>query len=581
MHQKKAVQISWLPEPGFGRAAFLALAILLLALKITAVLHFRADSDEPQHAHVVWGWATGQLQYRDLFDNHMPLFQMALAPLFKALGERADILIPLRLAMLPLYFACLWCVYRLAEILFSRQAAPWAALCAGCLPRFFYTSTEFRTDDLWAALWLLSLVVAVSGKFTFKRAFAFGLVLGLAFAVSLKTVILGTALGAAVVIGLGLGVLSGERIAWGRLPVYLAAILAGTAIAPGLTVLYFASKGAFWIMYYCVVAHNIVPGVKGVGRLTLHRWYFPGSIPFLAAFGYLIHRQAKTAGASGLRRVIIVLTPCIYYIFLFSYWPNVTREDDLPYFPLLPLAAIPLVLLFQYIRPSPGRDRVFWSGVLPAVCLLELISVWGMHNLRENRLRVIIDSISDVLKLTKPGDYVMDAKSGYIFRPRAYYWVLEPMTKARMHLGVIRDDIPERLEKTDTKLCYFYSAYAGTRDAAFILANYLPVDPKTIDIGVAGKVIGDAPSGGTFGFDVAIPARYAVFTETGEVAGQLDGRTYSGPVDLSAGHHEFRRTAGAGKAGIILAEAIAKGFHPQLDAFALLTAKLTKGKQPD
>ncbi|MGA3171024.1 MAG: glycosyltransferase family 39 protein, partial [Chthoniobacteraceae bacterium] len=165
----------YLPPRGFERVAFLVLAALILALKVVAIDHFRVDSDETQHAHVVWGWVTGQLQYRDVFDNHMPLFQMLCAPVMALFGERADIMILLRWAMFPFFLVSIGCVYRLAELLYSRRAAPWCTLFAATLWKFFYTSTEFRTDQLWTAFWLLSLVVAVSGTFTIKRAFVFGL----------------------------------------------------------------------------------------------------------------------------------------------------------------------------------------------------------------------------------------------------------------------------------------------------------------------------------------------------------------------------------------------------------------------
>ena len=52
------------------------------------MLHYQFDSDEPQHLHVIWGWVHGFVQYRDLFDNHMPLFQIVLAPVV-ALNRRA------------------------------------------------------------------------------------------------------------------------------------------------------------------------------------------------------------------------------------------------------------------------------------------------------------------------------------------------------------------------------------------------------------------------------------------------------------------------------------------------------------
>lgn len=60
-----------------GPAEFLVAASLLalmIIFRIVNMLHYRFDSDEPQHLHVIWGWVHGFVQYRDLFDNHMPLF---------------------------------------------------------------------------------------------------------------------------------------------------------------------------------------------------------------------------------------------------------------------------------------------------------------------------------------------------------------------------------------------------------------------------------------------------------------------------------------------------------------------------
>ena len=95
-------------ERAFGLSETWAAALALagvMALKIVYALVYRVDSDEPQHLHVVWGWAHGMVQYRDMFDNHSPLFQMACAPLLRMLGEHAWIMVPMRLAMLPLYVA--------------------------------------------------------------------------------------------------------------------------------------------------------------------------------------------------------------------------------------------------------------------------------------------------------------------------------------------------------------------------------------------------------------------------------------------------------------------------------------------
>ena len=116
MSVQSAVQDREFEDPAFRAAALslrgrwvgaLGLGVLL-ALKIVFAFHLRIDSDEPQHLHTVWAWANGQLPYRDVFDNHMPLFQFLCAPLFRAWGERADIVCLMRLAMIPLYFGSLF-----------------------------------------------------------------------------------------------------------------------------------------------------------------------------------------------------------------------------------------------------------------------------------------------------------------------------------------------------------------------------------------------------------------------------------------------------------------------------------------
>ena len=62
----------------------MGIAAVTLAMRAVAFFHYRFDSDEPQHLHVAWGWTAGLLQYRDVFDNHAPLFHMAMAPLLRA-----------------------------------------------------------------------------------------------------------------------------------------------------------------------------------------------------------------------------------------------------------------------------------------------------------------------------------------------------------------------------------------------------------------------------------------------------------------------------------------------------------------
>ena len=95
-----------------------ALFLLIVAFKLCYTRTLSVNSDEPQHLHVVLGWTQGMVQYRDYFDNHTPLFHLMFAPLAAWLGERADMLFRMRLAMLPLWAFSLGCTYWLGAHLY-------------------------------------------------------------------------------------------------------------------------------------------------------------------------------------------------------------------------------------------------------------------------------------------------------------------------------------------------------------------------------------------------------------------------------------------------------------------------------
>ena len=162
------------------------LLLVLLAVRVWCVWKIEFTSDEAQHLHVVWAWANHlwpyspvpSLPYRDVFDNHTPLFHLLCAPLFRLFGETAQVMIYMRLAMLPLFAATLWLVAKIGTALFSPRAGWWAAVLAGFFPLLLLKTVEFRTDELWMTAWLGVLAIAVGGRLTARRMFALGLTLG-------------------------------------------------------------------------------------------------------------------------------------------------------------------------------------------------------------------------------------------------------------------------------------------------------------------------------------------------------------------------------------------------------------------
>src|SRR6266849_3434662 len=114
-----------------------ALSCLLHAL---AYFRYRFDSDEPQHLHVAWGWTAGLLQYRDVFDNHAPLFHILTAPMLRLVGDRPDVLLYMRAPMLLLFALVIWSTYMVGRRLYSERVGVWAAVILSLFPIYFLKS---------------------------------------------------------------------------------------------------------------------------------------------------------------------------------------------------------------------------------------------------------------------------------------------------------------------------------------------------------------------------------------------------------------------------------------------------------
>ena len=244
----------------FTSAALLLIALILL--RGITIMHYRFGSDEPQHLHVVWGWARGFVQYRDLADNHMPLFQILCAPIYKLIGDRGTILYWMRIILQPLYVVAFWCTYRIGSLLFSRRVGVWAAILVGLSFDYAFCSVEFRTDNLWAPLWLLCMAVLLNGALTMRRALIAGFLMGLCFGVSMKTLLLvmSTVIGGSMTL-----IFVGRKrlgIGWWQILGALAAFFASTLIVPATIMAAFAFYGMWPQFRYWVFDNNIVPGVR-------------------------------------------------------------------------------------------------------------------------------------------------------------------------------------------------------------------------------------------------------------------------------------------------------------------------------
>lgn len=534
------------------------LLVALLVLRVIYTWHYRIDSDEPQHLHVVWGWANGMLPYRDVFDNHSPIFQALCAPIFRLFGERADIVLWMRLAILPLFIATVWLVKNIVASFADRRTAIFSAFLVALFPPFFFSSIEFRPDQMWAMIWMATLAILVHGRATPKRALAAGLLLGVAFAVSMKTTLMLAALGAALV-GTILIVRDGAWT-WERCRSLLLCVLAacgGLLVVPSLVVIFFLSRGAGREMYYCVIQHNIIPGNTDAHALLSAFLRLACLLPLVAIVGVVLRRQRMSVEIK--RRISFsFLAAAFFYVFLVSFWPVLTAEDYLPFFPAMAVTVAPLLLWI--CRFNVSRLGVNATQTASFLVLAQLAWIVGTNSPLNDLAADKVGIVADTLKLTAKTDYVMDAKGETIYRRRPFHYVLERMTLWRLHHGLTEDNIISRLIETRTPLALTHRMPMETRQ--FIHANYVPVAYR---VWVLGKElpISSSRTPQPAGFDVIIPARYVLASSDGLVNGTLDGVTLHGPRELAAGHHEFVRAPGThGDVMLVWAQAWERGYSP-------------------
>jgi hypothetical protein len=538
---------------------------IALALRVAYVFLCDFNSDEPQHLHVARAWAHGQVQYRDVFDNHTPVFHILMAPFVGALGDRFDLLIWMRLVMVPFYAITLWCTYVIGRTVLSPRQGVWAAVLTAAFFPFLKESTEFRADDLWALLFVASIAVGIRIPLTPIRAFVSGFLLGAAVTVSMKTGLLLAALAAAAIATqIVCGAIDPQRpVRRTAADVGLAVI--GFAIAPATVIAWFASHGALNDFYHGAIQHNLISGLDEHAALK-RTLYAP-----IIGTALLIARNGIVK-----RNVVQNATPSYTFLFLLSafysanfllLWPYAaTDQNFLPLWPILIIVALPWIdaprnRWVQPRRAQPDRRRSRYVG-LAAFSVLEIVVVlvlggwYLLHGSRHEDLA----TWKTVLELTGPQDFVMDPKGELIFRNRAFYWGFETITRARMSRDLIPETVSDALIATRTCVVHPGIGRYPPATRSFVEANYVSVGP----IRVAGKRLAasGANTRGTFILDVAIPAEYVLVADGRIGRGLLDQRPLSGGVLLESGRHEYRAAPGEMAPVLLWARAEELGYLP-------------------
>ncbi|MGB8747944.1 MAG: glycosyltransferase family 39 protein [Pseudolabrys sp.] len=489
----------------------------------------------------------------------MPLFQILCAPIYKLIGDRGTILYWMRIILQPLYILAFWCTYRIGSLLFSRRVGVWAAILVGLSFDYAFCSVEFRPDNLWAPLWLLCLSILLGGTLTMRRALIAGFLMGLCFGVSMKTLLLvmSTLIGGSMT----LIFVGRERlgIGWGRIFRALAAFFASALIVPATIMAAFALYGIWPQFRYWVFDHNVVPGLSNHPAW----WVIIFAVGFpLVTLGARRIVAATPEAVVAARRSFVFVTAGFFFTALVSFWPVLTRQDYLPFYPLAFVICTGAALTISD-RWARNRNIAKIWRVMPMPALFgvsELLVALLAHPFWKDKAKLESDLLRDTLKLTEPGDFVFDRRGEMVFRQRCFYPIIETFTEERIRRGLMADNVIQRCIDTHTCVAVLPGAMPSAT-LRFLEQNYLPIGYK---LRVAGVLLHSSTDGKRFAFETVIPASYKIIArDVGTVMGVLDGERYEGKERfLSPGTHTFVQTSTGHDLVVFWAQAVDRHFRP-------------------
>ncbi len=239
-------------------------------------------------------------------------------------------------------------------------------------------------------------------------------------------------------------------------------------------------------------------------------------------------------------RYFLALVAGVFVVTLAGFWPVISPRDFLP---MMPLAAI---FAADALMRTANPVRAF--AIAAAVCLA---SLYYYADRFENKTAWHITMMDQVLRLSHPGEPLIDHKGETIYRRRPFYFALEIATRTLISRGVVRDTIAEDVVRTRTHVAQADGAMWPPRGRQFLSENFVNVGR----LRASGQAIRED---GTF--TIAVPGEYLIVSERGEVrGGVLDGTPYRGARELGAGPHRF---VGEKDVTVLWAPAFRRGHSP-------------------
>lgn len=444
---------------------------------------------------------------------------MSMSPILSLLGERADILLYMRGAMLPLFAISIACTYIIARRLYDARIAMWSAVLLSLLPAFFLKSLEFRTDNLWDTWWLLAVVTITGGSLRPARFFVTGLILGCALVTSLKTSLLVITLIAATTMTIAAGL----RVPVRRTIAAAAAAFAGFAIVPAAVAALFVIRGGWPAFIYCTVTFNTL-----VAQTAPHLPAVIKRFAFLPAL-FVIVRVAWRNRATDRWRFFFGFSTAFFFAALLAFWTLVSPRDFLPFLPFLVIFGVAAV-----------RNNT-WYLVAAALCVAGLFHYTARF---ADKTPEQIAALGEALRLSHPGELVIDFHGETIYRQRPHYYVFELITRRAIRAGLLPDSIPEDVQRAQCHVAAGDGEFWPTRARAFLNQHFIRVGTMR----TAGKWIRSGQP-----FTIGVEGDYVVVDR--------DGIAF-GPMRLTRGEHTFDGRPAGVRLAVMWAPAFERGFSP-------------------
>ncbi|KLD65939.1 hypothetical protein Y882_01850 [Dyella japonica DSM 16301] len=516
--------------------------LFLLVLRLAWLNAYTLNSDEAQHAHVAWAWTQGLLPYRDVFDNHGPLFGWLHSPLLKWLDNRPDVLTWLRLAMQFWYVIALGSAGWMAQRLYGWRVAAVVVLVAGLFPRFFVVSGQFRTDDMWMAMWLLGMAFVAGAPPRLWRYFIAGLAMGCALSVSQKTlVLLVTTIVSAGVVRL----MRPSHAPRAGVRCWIAALV-GVLVVPAIWTIWLGTHGLLEDAWYGLAEYNI-GGANKRHAAQQGLWF----LIFAAVLVVFCVREARQRSEGGFDwTVFFALQGGLYLLLIWFIWPLITKQDFLPVLPTLAIASAGLAATWQWLNTRP----ILRGALLLVLLVAEMATVIAYAPPWQDDLAEQRNELSSVLRYTNETDTVMDPKGDSIFRMRPYYPVLESLAMRRLRRGQMADTIVDDLVNHRTMLVVLRRLPPSS--ARFVMLNYVQAGG---DIWIAGRMLADHQPQQTI--DVNVPGDYVVTDGHQRLSGSLDGAPPADHWFLGRGTHHLVLSGGTPVA-YVWSQAFDRGWRP-------------------